>query len=163
MRYRPLYIIDSQIAETIEEAIDPETGEIIDESKLDKLKALDMERDAKIEGIGLYYKDVVSELAQVEAEKKQFDVRIKALKNKAESLKRCLTKALDGEKFSTPRLTVSYKHSDSVEIDDLSAIPGKYLKFMDPDADKMAIKRALKAGEEVPGVILQTNTSTIIK
>ena len=49
-----LYEIDEQILN----CIDAETGEIID---ADMLNALQMERDAKIEGVALWIKDLKAE------------------------------------------------------------------------------------------------------
>lgn len=161
---RPLYEINTDIQQAFDEAIDPETGEILDENALDRLDALDIERSTKIESIGLYYKDVVAEADMVKAEKDKLDARQKALEKKADSLKQYLAKALDGEKFKTPRIAVSYRTTDKVEVADAEELPETFQrKKVSVEADKKAIKEAFKMGLDVPGAKLVKNTSTIIK
>lgn len=163
MNFSTPYFIDSRIEEIIDEAIDPETGEVIDEEALDAIAALQEQKDDAIEQMGLYYKDMMAEVDAVKAEAKKLTDRAKAVENRAETVKKYLVRALDGKKFKTPRLSVSYRKSEQTVVDDLSKIPYEYLKWKDPDADKAAIKKAIKAGEEVPGAHIEPNTSTIIK
>ena len=160
---RPLYEIDLDIQKAIEDGIDQETGEILDDKLSETLDALDKERDDKIEAVGLYRKDILAEADAVKAEADKLTERYKALIKKADSLKGYISKALDGKKFSTPRLSVSYRKSQSTEITDICLIPRDYLKFPDPEPKKDAIKKALKAGKDIPGATLKENVSTIIK
>lgn len=160
---RPLYEIDLDIQKAIEDGIDQETGEILDDKLSETLDALDKERDDKIEAVGLYRKDILAEADAVKAEADNLSARYKSLIGKADSLKKYITKALDGEKFKTPRLSVSYRKSDSVSITDEKIIPLEYMKFKDPEPSKADIKKALKAGKEVPGAELVTNQNVIIK
>lgn len=163
MNYSIPYFIDAQIEEALEEAIDPETGEIVNESKLDEIEALKDAKDESIEQIGLYFKDLAAEAEAIKAEEKNLHDRRTALENRAEGVKKALEKILKGEKFKTPRLAVSYRKSEQTEITDLTKIPMEYFKWKDPEPDKTAIKKALKAGEDVPGATLKPNMSTIIK
>ena len=55
--------------------------------------------------------------------------------------------------------------SESVEILDEAAVPAEYMKQNPapaPFPDKIAIKRALKAGEDVPGAALKTGADTLM-
>lgn len=160
---RPLYEIESDINQILEQAIDPDTGEIIDESKLEELNTLDIEKKDKLEAVGLYYKNTMAEAEMIANEKKKLDARQKAAEKKAEGLKNYLAKALHGEKFKTAKISVSFRKSTKVEIDDLNKLPMEYLKFKDPEPNKTEIGKALKAGAAVPGVELVENVSTIIK
>ena len=74
---RPLYEIDAAILA----AVDQETGEILDTEKLD---ALQMEREAKLEGVALWVKDLKAEADAVKAEADKLTARKKALENKIE-------------------------------------------------------------------------------
>lgn len=159
----PLYVIDSAIEKAFNDAVDPETGEIIDESKLEEIDALNMERDAKIEGVGLYYKDIKAEAEMVKAEADNLAKRYKALENKAEGIKTYLSKAVNGEKFKTPKLSISFRKSTSTHVIDQELIPMEYLDFKDPVPKKTEIKKAIQSGKEVPGAELVENVSTIIK
>lgn len=160
---RPLYEIESDINQILEQAIDPDTGEIIDESKLEELNTLDIEKKDKLEAVGLYYKNTMAEAEMIANEKKKLDARQKAAEKKAEGLKIYLAKALHGEKFKTARVSVSFRKSTKVEIDDLNKLPPEYLKYKDPEPNKTEIGKALKAGAAVPGAELVENVSTIIK
>ena len=149
-----------EIDEAIMSCIDEETGEIIDSEKLDKLQ---MERDKKIENVACWIKDLKAEAEALKAEKQAFAERQKVAENKMESLKKWLAYALNGEKFKTVRASVSFRTTDKVEIADIYKLDENYLRYKEPEADKDAIKKAIKAGQKVAGVTLVKNTSMIIK
>ena len=149
-----------EIDEAIMACIDAETGEIIDADKLDKLT---MERDAKIENVALWIKDLKAEAEALKAEKMAFAERQRVAENKVESLKRYLAYALDGQAFKSTRASVSFRTTDKVEIDDIYNLDENYLRYKEPEADKEAIKKAIKAGQTVAGATLVKSTSVIIK
>lgn len=158
-----LYEIDNAILE----CIDFETGEIID---IDKLNDLRMERDAKIENVALWIKDLKSEAEAIKAEKLALAERQKVAENKAENLKKWLAYALQGEKFKTARCSVSFRSTESVEITPeglenlMRGGKDELLTYKDPEPNKKAIKDAIKNdGLNVQGVQLVQNVSTIIK
>ena len=134
-----------EIDEAILSCIDPESGEIIDAEKLD---ALQIERDEKLENVALWIKDLTAEAAALKAEKQAFADRQKAAETKAESLKKWLSKALEGEKFKTTKVAVSFRKTQSVQVSDIWELDEKFVKFAEPTADKAAIKAAIKAGSE---------------
>ena len=149
-----------EIDEAIMNCIDAETGEIIDTEQLDKLQ---MERDTKIENVACWIKELKAEAEALKAEKMAFDERQKVADNKAESLKKWLAYALNGQAFKTTRASVSFRKSQKVEIADIYKVDENYLRYKEPEADKTAIKEALKAGKTVAGATLVENTSVIIK
>lgn len=156
-----LYEIDNAILE----CIDMETGEIIDAEKLD---ALNMERDAKIENVVLWIKDLKAEAEAIKAEKLALAERQKVAENKVESLKKWIAYALDGQKFSTAKCYVSFRNTESVEVTEegLEALMkwhDELLTYKAPEPNKKAIKQAIKDGLSVAGVQLVQNVSTIIK
>lgn len=149
-----------EIDELILSCIDAETGEIID---TDALNALQIERDAKIEGVALWIKDLKAEAEALKAEKQAFEKRQKTCENRAESLKQWLAAALNGERFKTTKCDVSFRTAKSVNVTDVFALDSKFLKFSDPTADKTAIKKAIEAGEVVSGAELIERKSVTIK
>lgn len=151
-----LYEIDERILS----CIDAETGEIID---ADMLNALQIERDAKIEGVALWIKDLKAEAEALKAEKIAFEKRQKVAENRAESLKQWLAAALNGEKFKTTKCDVSFRTAKSVNVTDVFSLDSRFLKFSDPTADKTAIKKAIEAGETVSGAELIERKSVTIK
>ena len=149
-----------EIDQAIMDCIDMESGEIINEELLNDLQ---MERDAKIENVALWIKQLKAEAEALKAEKMAFAERQKVAENKMESLKKWLAYALNGEKFKTVRASVTFRTSDKVEVADIYKLDESYLRYREPEADKDAIKKALKAGQEVAGATLVKNTSVIIK
>lgn len=158
-----LYEIDQKMMDAFAAAVDPETGEIIDEEMKDSFDQLAIDRDQKIENICLFIKNLRAEAAALKAEKEAFATREKASENKAESLLRYLKGYLNGEAFKTTRATVSWRKTKSVKIDDLSIIPADYVTQPDPVPNKMAIRRAIAAGETVPGAELVENQSMTVR
>lgn len=149
-----------EIDQAIMDCVDMETGEIIDMEKLDFLQ---MERAEKLENVGLWIKDLKAESDAIKKEIDTLQKRKRTADNKADSLKNYLEYALDGEKFKTPRLAVSYRKSEAVNITDFSRLGEIYLNFPDPVPDKKAIKEAIKAGQEVEGAELVTKTSVQVR
>ena len=157
-----IYEIDSAIMD----CIDAETGEVID---IDKLNALNIERDAKVENVALWIKELKAEAEAIKAEKLRLADRQKAAENKAESLKKWLAYALNNEKFKTARCSVSFRNTESVEVTDeglenlMRGGNDDLLTYAKPEPNKTAIKQAIKDGLNVSGVQLVQNISTIIK
>lgn len=162
---RPLYEIKQEILD----CVDQESGEILDSDRLD---ALEMEKDLKIEGVALWVKDLKAEADAVKAEADKLNTRKKALDNKIESIKAWLLYALDGGKLTTPRCKVYQTHSQRVSITDENVLcnfinslerPDTYLRFKEPELNKDAIKKALKDGAVIPGAALEETESVVIK
>ena len=154
-----LYDIEYEIMN----CVDPETGEIIDEQRLD---ALQMAREKKIENVLLWIKNLKSEADAIKIEEKSLADRRKADEKKAESLTQYVQNVLNGEKFKTPRVAVSYRKSESVVVDDLRLmmeVCDDYVKYKDPEPDKAKIKAALKDGVAVPGCHLEERQNMTIK
>lgn len=149
-----------QINEQILGCVDMETGEIID---MDKLQELQMEFDQKVEGIACWIKNLLSEAKALKEEKENLAERQKACENKAASLKEYLQSALGGQKFKTPKVSISYRKSEQVQVDDISKLGNEYLKFKEPEADKTKIKQDLKAGVQLAGVQLVEKQNIQIK
>ena len=162
---RPLYEIDAEILA----AVDQETGEILDAEKLD---ALQMERETKLEGVSLWVKDLTAEANAVKEEADKLTARKRALDNKITALKSWLLIALNGEKLKTPRCNVYQTHSTRVSVDDEAELikfletldePERFLRFREPELRKDEIKKALKDDVIIPGASLETTESVVIK
>ena len=150
-----------EINEHLLNLTDSETGEITDWSAFE---ALQLARDEKIENIALYHKNLLAEAAALKAEEKSFAERRKRAENKAESLKRYLDSALQGQKFNTTKVAISYRKSTSVEVDE-TKLPANWLREIPAThvVDKVEIAKALKAGETVEGATLITNNNIQIR
>lgn len=161
-----LYEIDKSIEQLVN-AVDPETGELLVDN--DALDALMMERDGKIENIACFIKNLTADAKALKDEEAALAERRKAAEKKAERLKDYLTYVLGGEKFQTVKCAVSFRKSQTVEIDEgFTAWAEKtgndnLLRYKAPEANKVAIKALLAQGADIPCARLTQNTSITIK
>lgn len=161
-----LFDIDERLAACVKldesRVVDTESGEIID---LEAIAALEMERDKKLENLGCWYKNLLADAEALKAQKNAFAEREKAAKAKAESLRGFLGRYLNGKKFETAKVAMSFRKSEAVEFDAkcIGDVPEEFLKFKDPELDKVAVKKAIKAGETVPGCELVQRQNLQIK
>ena len=150
-----------EIEQSILDCVDLETGEIID---LEKLKALNIERDTKIDNIATWYKTLVAEAEAIKVEEKNLAERRKVNENKAKSIKGFLNTLLAGNKFETARNKISFTKSSSLEVVNESLVPKEFKQeTITISIDKNAIKKAIKEGEIVAGVALIANSNIQIK
>ena len=153
-----IYEIEAAILDTV----DQETGEIID---IDRLNALEMERDRKISNVACWIKDLKAEAEAIKAEKQALEKRQKAAENKAESLKEWLQGILQGEKFKDSRCSISYRKSERVDFADnfnFDTLPD-YMKKVTIEPKKTEIKDYLKTGATIEGVELVESSNIQIR
>jgi len=152
-----LYQIDQAILDAIERGTDPETGEM---TNADELMQLQMDRVQKLENIACVIKNAAAEAKALKEEADALIKRRKTAENTAERLKAVLAEALGGERFSTPRCSVSYRNSKAVEVEDADAVmtwackegrEDEFIRYKDPEINKTALGDWLKSGGEVPG------------
>ena len=139
---------------------DSETGEIEDWSAFE---ALQLAREEKIENIALWIKNLNAEAIAFKAEKDSFAEKQKRAEAKADSLKKYLDTALQGQKFNTTKVAISYRKSTSVDIDE-SRLPASYLQeVITYKIYKRDIGDKLKSGEKIDGATLVTNNNIQVK
>lgn len=140
-----------EINAAILDCVDAETGEIIDESRLD---ALMMERGQKLENVALWIKDLESDAVAIKAEEKALKKRRESIENRTKSLKTWLQASLNGERMETPKVHITFRKSVATEIDELQ-LPQCWMRMKTTYVpDVVAIKQALKDGMEIPGAKL---------
>ena len=150
-----LYEIDREILA----CFDWETGEILDTQRLEMLE---MEKEKKIENIGLWIKNLEAEAEALKKEKDAFVEREKRCKNKAESLKKYLGDVLQGQKFQTTKCAISFRTSTTLEMSEKVEIPEEFRKHSFV-LDKAKMKEALKNGANYKGFWLQKKQNISIK
>lgn len=161
-----IYEIDNRIAGLV----DPETGELLD---YEAFAELQMERDAKIENMALWYKDLTAEAKAIREEEKALAERRKSAENKAERLKGYLDEALAGESYKTSRVAVSYRKSTALEIkpeDEATVLEEletcglhNCIMYQAPKISKTELTKELKAGAIVPGAELVERSNIQIR
>lgn len=147
-----LYWVDNAIYKLYDEFVDPDTGELTDpEAFAARYAELSISREEIIENTLLLYKNCVSNAAEIAEEIKVLKARQAALEKRADRLKADASDALNGEKFQTAKVAVSWRKSTAAEVDE-SLCPEEYITTKVTTApDKKAITAALKAGQEIPG------------
>ena len=151
-----LYEIDNAILNCVDE----ETGEIV---QPEMLNDLEMARDIKVENIACWIKDCLAEAKALKEEKENLNARQKAAEKKAEDLKKYLANYLAGEKFKTARVSVSFRKSKQVIVQDVWKIPEDFRRYSEPTANKEMLKKALVNGEKIVGAKLVENINIQIK
>lgn len=154
-----LYELDEMIA-NFEFKVDEETGEILN---IDELDELQMEREQKIENIGIYIKSLKAEAKALKEEIDNLTVRLKRINNKMESLLNFMKHALGGKNFSTPKVDAKFRTTKATRIVDEDLIPDIYINMKIERAPrKKEILADLKKGVEIPGVELEERTSLTV-
>ncbi len=157
-----LWQIDEAIEQALDNACDPETGEV-NESAYAKVAELEMQAEEKIENTALFIKNLDFEVDALDKEIKVLQKRKKVAANRRDGAKRYLSSFLDGKKYKSPKVEISFRTSQAVEVTDVSKLPEMFLRYKDPDADKVALKKALKDGALIPGAVLVNNVNMQIK
>jgi hypothetical protein len=160
-----LYAIDKDWREAFEAAINPETGEIINDEMMEKFEQLSLDRNVKVENTALMVKNLRAEAKAIKEEVAALTARARAVENHAKSLAGYLQFILAGEKFSTPKVSVSYRTSKSVALSEnwRNELPEEFIRYSDPEPNKTAITEALKAGREVPGCWFEDKVSVQVR
>lgn len=155
-----LYEIKQEFEKAIEECVDMETGEIINPTRLDELN---MVLTDKRENVALYIKNLSAEAKAIDEEAKNLTNRKRVLNNKVEGLKKYLADNLEGHKFETAKVVVSFRKSEQLEINSIEHIPAEYLISQEPKIDKVALKKSIKQGAVINGVQIITKQNIQIK
>lgn len=155
-----LYEIKQEFEKAIEECVDMETGEIINPARLDELN---MVLTDKRENVALYIKNLSAEVKAIDEEAKNLTNRKRVLNNKVEGLKKYLADNLEGHKFETAKVVVSFRKSEQLEINSTEHIPAEYLISQEPKIDKAALKKSIKQGAVINGVQIITKQNIQIK
>lgn len=156
-----LYEIDQNIMALIDE-----DGEITNPEAFDELQ---ITRSEKLEGIACWIKNLKADAAAIKAEEDALAERRRTIENKIKSLSEFLSNALAGQKFSTPRVSVSYRTSKALEIADNDTFVA-WASMFNPsllrikrDPDKKAITDAINGGMDVPGAQIVERKSMQVK
>ena len=158
-----LYGINSKIELVLDNAVDQETGEIIDEQLMEQLGALELEKNEIIENVLLEIKNQNAYAKALKEEKQEIDKKKARAEQRAETLKKYVSQALNGEKFKTPKVSVSYRNTKSTEYTgDIENLPSSCVK-VEKSIYKTELKKLLESGADIPGATIVTNTSMIIK
>lgn len=160
-----LYEIDQLLRDALlaaEDKIDYETGEI-PEDWYEFLEAVQMERDEKCLSVAAVIREFITEADAVKFEKQRLAKRQSVLENKAERLKQYLSTAVNiGEKLKDSRITIGWRKSEGVVVDDIAQVPDEFCKI-ERRAMATEIKEAIKSGKEIAGAHIETRQNIQIR
>jgi DNA mismatch repair ATPase MutS len=159
-----LYEIDSNIKSILDSVLDQtdENGEFTGdiESIYASLEELQEAREAKMENIALYAKNLTAEALAIKNEENILADRRKRLERKCERLEGILMQSIlinGGTKASSARYEASVRYYDETKIIDETKIPEEFIKVKTTKSpDKVAIKTAIKAGQAVEGAEIES-------
>lgn len=160
-----------EIATAFEEVINgglifsEETGEILfDSENLDELEAA---LDEKLEACGVVVKNLVAEAEAIKAEERNLAERRRRKEAEADRLKDYVLYWMEksgAKKIDTARVALSTRKSSVVDVTDEAKVPREFVKVKTTESvDKAAVKKAIKAGEEVAGCVINERLTLQVK
>lgn len=160
-----LYQIEQEYLNIVQSIIDA-GGEITEEQET----ALSISKE-QLQNKGVCYGFIVKELEGnidlIDLEIKRLNALKKPLVNSIDRLKNNLSQAMqmfEVTELKTPLLKINFRKSESVEVTDIDLLDADFVKTtITKAADKIAIKEAIKQGENVQGAVLVTNQNLQIK
>jgi esterase/lipase len=113
-------------------------------------------------------------IANIQSDSDAIDQEIKRLKAMKDNKDRAITRLKDAvrqamlvsaiDKIESPLFKLSLRRSEAVEVDIVEALPSQFVNIKNVvTADKVAIKEAIKRGENITGARIIENFSLQIK
>lgn len=140
-----------------------ESEEIDQETYNDTLESMDA--DTKLENVCKVMRNLEAQAEAYKAEKLRLAEKQKVTENSISRLKESLLNFLQvtgNKKVQQGLFTISRSPIKSVVVEDLSKLPTEYIKVKQ-EADKTALAKALKAGEELEGARLEEREYVRVK
>lgn len=165
MQELKLYQIPALMRQALDNLeIDEETGEILN---ADGLHNLELSAKDKIANTGRYIRECTVLLDAMKQAKQNIDARMKTLQKRLDYLTGLSLdgmEALGVKKIEEPDIRISTRKSVGTVIEDEEAIPSKFVTIVQTQKiNKTEIKKAIQAGEDVPGAYLVENVNLAIK
>jgi sulfite reductase alpha subunit-like flavoprotein len=158
-----LYEIDMAYKH-LQDLIEQNEGEIPEDLEV-QFDSIVTDRNEKIKNIVRFIRNLGSDSDQIYNEMERLKVIAELKNKKAARLKDYLSVIVgEGNKFELPEAKISWRKSEATFIKDENAIPEKFITIVtEKKIDKVAIKNAIKSGEEVSGAEIITRNNMQIK
>jgi len=155
-----LYHIANDFAKLTDSGMEPEMI-------ADTLDTIEWELEAKVEQILAVCKNESAHADALREESKRLAERARLSENRVARLKEYVARSLEtaGKKSITAGLheVTVREPSRSVEITDSGALPPQFVEYETTiKADKLAIKKLIDSGQEVPGAIIKVGRPSLI-
>jgi hypothetical protein len=160
-----IYQIEQSYNQLAEELID-NGGELTPELS-EALAITEEQLQNKSVAYSFVIKQIDSEVDIIDAEIKRLQAMKKTRENAAERLKANIKHAMELfniDEIKTPLVKINFRKSEAVEVDDVNQLPAPYkVVKVTEQADKMAIKEAIKNGADIIGCRIVANRNLQIK
>jgi hypothetical protein len=160
-----IYQIEQSYNQLAEELID-NGGEITPELS-EALAITEEQLQNKSVAYSFVIKQMDADVEIIDAEIKRLQAAKKQREKASEYLKERIKHAMDTfqiDEIKTPLVKINFRKSETVEVQDVNALPSLYkVVKVTEQADKAAIKAALKDGVEVTGCTIETHRNLQIK
>lgn len=160
-----LWRIDARIQALLDELYD-EDGVVNDDAEAE-LDELEEARPVKIEACLLWVKNQRAMAEQIRKEELALAERRRRYEASADWTEKYVARHLAGERFETPKVAVTWRKSKAVEVDDGAEdmwtydLSTRFLSYT-YKVNKAELKKALAAGEEIPGArIVERDNMTV--
>ena len=161
-----LYEIDAEIASLLNQIdVADENGEV-NEDVFVRLLELNEARNNKLENIGVYIKNLRSDVKALKEEEVNLKARRTVIENKADRIEAFLLEQMKQEEkpIESSRVRISIRHSKKVEVIDAEKVPEEYIKTkITQDVDKVEAARAFRDGKEIAGLAFVESESLQVK
>lgn len=128
-------------------------------------KSLAIQEKNKVNAIIGYLRETELTAESADVESKRLAEISKFYRNRLERIKQSVKYAMEAhgiEKIETELFRISFRKSESVEVDDVEKLEERFV-VIKKQADKKAIKEAVKSGETLDGVRIVVNNNLQIK
>jgi hypothetical protein len=160
-----IYQIEQSYNQLAEELI--ENGGELTPSLEEQLAITEEQLQNKSVAYSFVIKQMDADIDIIDAEIKRLQALKKQREKASEYLKERIKHAMDTfsiEEIKTPLVKINFRKSESVEVDDVNQLPASFkVVKVTEQADKAAIKAALKDGVEVTGCRIETHRNLQIK
>lgn len=168
-----LFGIMRSIAELYDE-IEENGGEITAEQEAElselesKAQAIEVERGQKLDGYAWYDKKLKAKIELLKEEKqrlsKRLAAKINAIERERSWLARNVDMVLKGEKHKSDAFTIWIKKDFQVDPIDPELIPDQFFREkVVREVDKSGLRKAIKSGQNIPGVEITPTISLQIR
>jgi hypothetical protein len=135
----------------------------------DTLESLAGDIETKAQSVAHMVRSLEAQAAAVKQWAKDASERAKAIEARAERLREYLSSNMQAcgiQRIEGPGITLSFRKTSAVVIDDEAQIPAAYMRQKPPppaEPDKLALAAALKTGETIPGARLETRQALQVR
>jgi hypothetical protein len=135
----------------------------------DTLESMSGDLELKSQNVAMMVRSMESDAAAVAQWAQDALARAQAIEKRSEALRDYLKRNLEAcgiTKVEGPGVSISFRKSSSVVIDDEAQVPAEFFVTKPPPPpalSKTLIGNALKAGREVPGARIEHRTNLQIK